>query len=47
LHFGLGEATEIDDIEVHWPSGSQEHFHALQIDRIAILREGDGTKPQK
>jgi hypothetical protein len=45
LHFGLGEATTIDDIEVHWPSGVTEHFPASQIDRLATLKEGQGAKP--
>lgn len=45
LHFGLGEATTIDDIEVHWPSGVTEHFPASQIDRILTLKEGQGVKP--
>jgi hypothetical protein len=45
LHFGLGDATTIDDIEVHWPSGATEHFPATQIDRIATLKEGQGKKP--
>ena len=26
-HFGLGQATKIDDIEVHWPDGKVEHCH--------------------
>jgi hypothetical protein len=45
LHFGLGDASAIDDIEVHWPSGSIEHFPVPQIDRIITLTEGQGTKP--
>jgi hypothetical protein len=45
LHFGLGDATAIDAIEVHWPSGATEHFTAPQIDRIVTLKEGEGTKP--
>ncbi len=45
LHFGLGDSTTIDDIEVHWPSGSTEHFPAPQIDRIVTLKEGQGKKP--
>ena len=45
LHFGLGDATTIDDIEVHWPSGAKEHFPAPQIDRIVTLKEGQGKKP--
>ena len=45
LHFGIGDATTIDDIEVHWPSGVTEHFSASQIDRVVILKEGQGMKP--
>ncbi len=45
LHFGLGDAAVIDDIEVHWPSGATEHFPASRIDRIVTLREGQGTRP--
>jgi hypothetical protein len=44
LHFGLGDATAIDEIEVHWPSGAKEHFQAPGIDRIVTLTEGQGTK---
>jgi hypothetical protein len=46
LHFGLGDATVIDDIEVHWPSGVKERFFAPQIDRILTLTEGHGIMPK-
>jgi hypothetical protein len=45
LHFGLGDATIIEEIEVHWPSGATERFPAPQIDRIVTLKEGQGMKP--
>ena len=41
-HFGLGLATTVDDIEVHWPSGKVEHFKAPGIDRIVMISEGTG-----
>ncbi|MGA3131039.1 MAG: CRTAC1 family protein [Terracidiphilus sp.] len=41
-HFGLGQATTVDDIEVHWPSGKVEHFTVLGVDRIATITEGKG-----
>ncbi|MDE3188413.1 MAG: CRTAC1 family protein [Acidobacteriota bacterium] len=41
-HFGLGQATKVDDIEVHWPSGKVEHFTVPGIDRIVTLKEGAG-----
>ncbi len=45
VHFGLGSATKIDDIEVHWPSGAKEHFSVPTVDRIVTLAEGHGIKP--
>ena len=44
LHFGLGDATKIDLIEVHWPDGSKEKFTLDKVDQIATLLEGKGTK---
>ncbi len=41
-HFGLGQATKVDDIEVHWPSGKVEHFTVPGVDRIVTLKEGTG-----
>jgi hypothetical protein len=42
LHFGLGEAASVDEIEVHWPSGKVEKFTAPGVDRILTLTEGAG-----
>jgi hypothetical protein len=39
-HFGLGKATAVDAIEVHWPSGKVEHFNVPGVDRIVTLTEG-------
>ena len=41
-HFGLGPATKIDDIEIHWPSGKVEHFTVAKVDQIITLTEGAG-----
>ena len=41
-HFGLGSATKIDSLEVHWPSGTTEQFAVSEIDRIITLTEGQG-----
>ena len=41
-HFGLGAATKVDDIEVHWPSGKVEHFTVTGVDRIVTITEGSG-----
>jgi enediyne biosynthesis protein E4 len=44
VHFGLGDATTIDSIEVHWPSGMKEKFVTVNVDRIVTLTEGQGTR---
>jgi len=41
-HFGLGQATKVDELEVHWPSGKVEHFTVPGVDRIITLTEGNG-----
>jgi hypothetical protein len=43
-HFGLGKATAVDAIEVHWPSGKVEHFSVPGVDRIVTLTEGGGKQ---
>jgi hypothetical protein len=45
LHFGLGDATTIDQVEVHWPSGAKETFAITKPDQIITLTEGKSTKP--
>ncbi len=42
VHCGLGKATKVDDIEVHWPSGRVERFPAPEVDRILTVTEGMG-----
>jgi len=41
-HFGLGSATNVEDIELHWPSGKVEHFAVPGVDRIVPITEGTG-----
>jgi hypothetical protein len=41
-HFGLGSATMVEGIEVHWPSGKVEKFTVPGVDRILTLTEGSG-----
>ncbi|HSL23201.1 MAG TPA: CRTAC1 family protein [Vicinamibacterales bacterium] len=42
VHFGLGDASSIDRVEVRWPSGSTETWTGLAADRIVTLKEGSG-----
>lgn len=39
LHFGLGNATEIQTLEIHWPGGQISVKRALAVDQAHIFRE--------
>jgi len=38
-HFGLGNAKTIDTLEVTWPSGHQQTFHNVAVDRLIEVDE--------
>ncbi len=42
VHFGLGDATAVDGLEIHWPSGSIEKVRIPSVDRIFTIEEGHG-----
>jgi len=46
VHFGLGAATKIEWVEIHWPSGLKERFAGLAVDTVQIVKEGSGTPAQ-
>ena len=43
LHFGVGAATKIDRLEVSWPSGQKDAATNLSVDRIFVVKEGQGV----
>ena len=45
LHFGLGSATRVDSVEVHWPSGAVDTLKNLGSDRFYAVREESGVVP--
>jgi tetratricopeptide (TPR) repeat protein len=40
IHFGLGDATEIERLEIEWPSGNKQEFALLEVDHIYRIVEG-------
>ena len=42
--FGLGDSTQVDAVQVHWPSGLVERWEDLKPDRYHRLREGEGQE---
>lgn len=42
VHFGFGDITKVDQVEIHWPSGAVEKLSLPNIDRIYTVQEGKG-----
>jgi len=45
VHFGLGDATAVDAVEIRWPSGQVEKIKLPGLDRILTVEEGKGIIP--
>jgi hypothetical protein len=45
LHFGLGQAANIDAVEIRWPSGFVEQVNLPSVDRFFAVEEGKGVVP--
>jgi hypothetical protein len=41
VHFGLGDASVVDALEIHWPSGAKEIVNVPAVDRIFTIEEGN------
>jgi enediyne biosynthesis protein E4 len=42
LHFGLGSATKVDQLEIRWPSGFVEKLEDFPANQILTVEEGIG-----
>jgi hypothetical protein len=47
LHFGLGGATQVDSVEIRWPSGQTQRLAKIPINRISEIKEGVGIVQSK
>jgi hypothetical protein len=43
VHFGLGDATSVDGVEIRWPDGTQEKVSVPAVDHIYTIEEGKGV----
>ncbi len=43
LHFGLGAATRVESIVVHWPSGKVDRLEGEAADQELVIEEGRGV----
>ena len=39
LHFGLGSAAEVGEIQIRWPSGFDQHLKNVKGDQILVITE--------
>lgn len=42
VHFGLGAATEVSDLTIHWPDGSVQSGLVVPVDQVSAVSELDG-----
>ena len=42
-HFGLGQATRSEQLEIRWPSGATEVVKDLPANHVVTIREGEGV----
>lgn len=47
LHFGLGEQTSIDQVEILWPSGARQTLEAPEINRLHDVIESGVSESDK
>src|SRR5205814_7251049 len=41
VHFGVGEAKVLDDVEIRWPSGRVQHLKNVPVNRVTEVKEPD------
>jgi hypothetical protein len=44
LHFGLGQRTRVDRVEVRWIGGGVDEHLDLEVDQLITLIEGQGVE---
>jgi hypothetical protein len=42
VHFGLGAATKVDKVEIHWPDGMKQEIALPGVDQIFTVDEAKG-----
>jgi enediyne biosynthesis protein E4 len=41
VHFGLGPASQIDELTIHWPGGNKQGIAAIEAGKFYFIREND------
>ncbi len=45
VHFELGTAAKVDNVEIPWPSGKTDKMTSLAADKLYSLMESKGIVP--
>jgi len=45
IHFGLGDATQVDSLVISWPSGITDIYTDIAVNRRLTIIEGQGVVP--
>jgi enediyne biosynthesis protein E4 len=45
VHFGLGSANVVSEVEIHWPSGIVQALKKVQPDQILTVQEENSAAP--
>ncbi|MDX1478687.1 MAG: FG-GAP-like repeat-containing protein [Saprospiraceae bacterium] len=45
MHFGIGDATSVDSVVIHWSSGIHQVVEAPPVDQLSVIEENDFTVP--
>jgi hypothetical protein len=46
VHFGLGQATRSEQLQIRWPGGTTEVVKDLPANHVVTIREGEGVVGQ-
>ena len=47
LHFGLGKAGSVDQVEIRWPAGKIEKVSNVKANQWVTVKEGEGVVKQR
>jgi enediyne biosynthesis protein E4 len=42
IHFGLGKADKVDELEIRWPSGQVDKLKDVKANQLIFVKEGEG-----
>ncbi|HEU0176301.1 MAG TPA: CRTAC1 family protein [Blastocatellia bacterium] len=43
VHFGLGSATKVENLEVRWANGKPETYEIKEVNKVLVIEQGTGV----